>query len=65
MKIAEFNATQEEVAAYIAEACGTFPELSPLDATLKLALYEARKAVEAIQPLQARKAGSRENRDNR
>ena len=55
--------TTAEREAYILEACEAYPTLAPLEATLALALREAREACDMLAPRVDRTAGQRANRD--
>lgn len=57
------SSTEQERADYVAEAMRAYPTLAPLDATLALALAEARKACTGLRPVAERTLGFRANRE--
>lgn len=55
--------TQAERDEFTAEAMRAYPTLAPLEATLALALAEARDATQYLAPRVDRTAGFRQNRE--
>lgn len=61
--VSMFEVTEAEIQAYIAEAEATFPHLPTLEATLKLAMQEARAACAKLLPYRSHATLQRKNRD--
>jgi hypothetical protein len=55
--------TEAELAEYVAEAMREYSTLAPLEATIALALAEARETILFLAPRKARTAERRKNRD--
>lgn len=60
-----FDSTKEERDGFIRDAIQAYPTLSVLDATLRLALCEAREAVSMLDDSKPRTSGVREFRDRK